>query len=251
MIIFHIISIFIFYKTQKKKINKLIKKISFAINNWKLVTNQEKEKMQKEIKIFPNIKKNINKSKRLIKIMSKLNLNNKKDEKDNKLNHLKALINKKNPPKKINRKIKVNIYNNNHYYNNYSINNNDKDSNYNIRIFNKEDNEEKIIKKSKKIMEYNDEEKNNLKYELALKFDKRSYFEYYLSLIKTKHPFVFSFCYNKDYNSKIIKIDLFFISFILNYEINALFFSDDTMHKIYEDKGSFNFVYQLPQIVYS
>ena len=145
----------------------------------------------------------------------------------------------------------MNIYNNNHYYNNYSINNNDKDSNYNIRIFNKEDNEEKIIKKSKKIMEYNDEEKNNLKYELALKFDKRSYFEYYLSLIKTKHPFVFSFWYSKDYNSKIIKIDLFFISFILNYEINALFFSDDTMHKIYEDKGSFNFVYQLPQIVYS
>ena len=100
-------------------------------------------------------------------------------------------------------------------------------------------------------MEYNDEEKNNLKYELALKFDKRLYFEYYLSLIKTKHPFVFSFCYNKDYNSKIIKIYLFLISFILNYEINALFFTDDTMHKIYEDTGSFNFVYQLPKIVYS
>ena len=23
------------------------------------------------------------------------------------------------------------------------------------------------------------------------------------------------------------------------------------MHKIYEDKGSFNFIYQLPQIIYS
>ena len=30
-----------------------------------------------------------------------------------------------------------------------------------------------------------------------------------------------------------------------------MFFNDDTMHKIYEDKGSFNFVYQLPQIIYS
>ena len=58
MIIFHIISIFIFYKNQKKKIDTLIKNISFAINNWKLVTNKEKEKMQKGIKIFPNIKKN-------------------------------------------------------------------------------------------------------------------------------------------------------------------------------------------------
>ena len=33
--------------------------------------------------------------------------------------------------------------------------------------------------------------------------------------------------------------------------MNALFFNDDTMHKICEDGGDFNFIYQLPQIVYS
>ena len=32
---------------------------------------------------------------------------------------------------------------------------------------------------------------------------------------------------------------------------NALFFNDKTMHKIYEDEGSFNFIYQIPQIVLS
>ena len=32
---------------------------------------------------------------------------------------------------------------------------------------------------------------------------------------------------------------------------NALFFNDDTMHKIYEDKGEYNLLYQLPQIIYS
>ena len=48
-----------------------------------------------------------------------------------------------------------------------------------------------------------------------------------------------------------MKIDLFFINFIIYYTINALFFNDDTMHKIYEDKGSFNILYQLPQILYS
>ena len=32
---------------------------------------------------------------------------------------------------------------------------------------------------------------------------------------------------------------------------NALFFNDDTIHRIYEDEGDFNFVYQLPQIIYS
>ena len=30
-----------------------------------------------------------------------------------------------------------------------------------------------------------------------------------------------------------------------------LFFSDETMHQISEDKGDFNFIYQLPQIAYS
>ena len=62
---------------------------------------------------------------------------------------------------------------------------------------------------------------------------------------------MFTFFNNNDYNSKIIKIDLFLLDFTLFYTINALFFSDNTMHKIYEDKGSYNFLYQLPQIIYS
>ena len=33
--------------------------------------------------------------------------------------------------------------------------------------------------------------------------------------------------------------------------VNALFFNDDTMHKIYEEKGSFDFIYNIPQILYS
>ena len=33
--------------------------------------------------------------------------------------------------------------------------------------------------------------------------------------------------------------------------MNVLFFNDETMHKIYEDKGAFDIAYQLPQIVYS
>ena len=49
----------------------------------------------------------------------------------------------------------------------------------------------------------------------------------------------------------MIKIDLFFISFVIYFTINALFFNDDTMHKIYEDEGKFDILYQLPQIAYS
>ena len=63
---------------------------------------------------------------------------------------------------------------------------------------------------------------------------------------------IFSFYDNKnDYNSRIIKIFLFFFFLAFNFTINALFFNDETMHKIYMDKGSFNFIYQIPQILYS
>ena len=62
---------------------------------------------------------------------------------------------------------------------------------------------------------------------------------------------IFAFYTSTDYNSKIIKICLFFFSFALYYTVNALFFNDSTLHKIYEDDGSFNFIYQIPIILYS
>ena len=108
-----------------------------------------------------------------------------------------------------------------------------------------------ITNKVKNIMEYNDEELNELEYDLAMQYDKRTYCIYYISLIKTKHNLIFAFFNNNDYNSNIIKIDLFFIEFGVEYTINALFYNDDLMHKIYEDKGSFDFIYQLPKTIYS
>ena len=100
-------------------------------------------------------------------------------------------------------------------------------------------------------MDYDEQELNELPYDLALKYDKRTYCEYCLSLVRTKHSLIFSFYYTNDYNSRIIKIDLFFINFTIHYTINTLFFDDDTMHKIYVDKGKYDLVYQLPQILYS
>ena len=108
-----------------------------------------------------------------------------------------------------------------------------------------------VIKEVKEIMAFNDKELNDSSYEKALRYDKRTYFNYYCSLIKTQNIFIFTFFYNNDYNSKTIKIDLFLVNFIIFYTVNALFFNDNTMHKIYEDKGNFQILYQLPQIIYS
>ena len=100
-------------------------------------------------------------------------------------------------------------------------------------------------------MNYNDYELNSLLYKEALQIDKRTYFQYYFSLLKIKHMLIFTFYTSSDYNSKIIKIILFLFSFALFFTINALFFNDTTMHKIYQDQGKFNFIYQIPQILYS
>ena len=110
---------------------------------------------------------------------------------------------------------------------------------------NKELNDDEFIKCS------NDYELNNLSYKLALKHDKRECCEYYFSLIRTKQLVFFSFCDFDDYNSGIIKKFIFFLSFALHYTINALFFTDKTMHQIYQDNGKYNFIYQLPLITSS
>ena len=100
-------------------------------------------------------------------------------------------------------------------------------------------------------MNLNDYETNYLPYEKAIKTDTRTFCQYYLSLFRTKHLLVFSFYTKNGHNLKIIKIFLFFFSFIIHFTVNALFFNDSTMHQIYEDEGTFNFVYNLPQIIYS
>ena len=107
------------------------------------------------------------------------------------------------------------------------------------------------MKYIKEILELKDFEKNSLDYEEAFKLDNRNFFQYYISLLKYNHPLSFSFGFYNDYNSRIIKIFLFFFSFSSDLTINALFFNDDTMHKIYQDRGKFDFLFQLPQILYS
>jgi surface protein len=96
-----------------------------------------------------------------------------------------------------------------------------------------------------------DYELNNGLYEDAKRFDKRSSCEYYLSLLKNKQIFIFSFITFDDYNSGIIKKCIFFLSFALHYTINALFFNDSNMNQIFKDQGDYNINYQIPFIIIS
>ena len=170
IILFHLISFIIFELIQKNKINNQISDISFGISNWKLVEADEIERLKK-IKRNKNNPKLINKTKKRNKI-SFFNL------------YLKHKYNKQNPPYKKS-KIKFSIE--------FKKNDNDILNQFLKTENNKEMNKKEIILKAKTIMAYDDEELNNLSYSEALKFDKRTFFEYYLSLLRTNHPLFFSF----------------------------------------------------------
>ena len=195
-------------------------------------------KLKKDMKIIVNaLKFNNNEPKTSNKIPKKSSKKISKKEKTEKKEIKKEINSNENPIDLSNRK-------------------NSKKKSYSKRITeniddksNNKDNKE--IMNIKGLMKPKYFELNSLDYEEAIKLDKRNYCEYYFSLVKNNQPLIFSFGCFQDYNSKIIKIFLFFYSFILDLTINALFFNDDTMHKIYEDKGKFNFLYHIPQIMYS
>ena len=130
----------------------------------------------------------------------------------------------------------------------YSFNLNLKESKKNIKEL--IDNKCKV-KNKEKIKNYSEYELDDLEYAEAIIYDKRTFLNYYICLIKREHLLIFTFFYCKDFNLISIKLSLFVFSICLDMTTNILFFNDESMHKIYVDYGKYNFVSQIPQIVYS
>ena len=123
---------------------------------------------------------------------------------------------------------------------------------YNNKIIYKEKkSKHKKENENKKIKKFTDFEMNSFTFKEALQFDKRTYSQYYFSLIKVKVPFLFAFYPIDDFNVRMIKICLFFLFFVIYFSVNTLFFTDNTIHQIYKDGGKYNFPYFFPQILFS
>ena len=97
----------------------------------------------------------------------------------------------------------------------------------------------------------NDQELNNLRYKDAIILDKRTYLQYYWSLLKKKQLILFTFFPAHDYNLFSLKICLFIVTFSLYLSINCLFFDDRTMHNIYKNNGRNDIIFRIPSILYS
>ena len=246
IIIFHIITIFIFYIKQFPLLKKKINNIILGIYKLKSFGNIKRLKkmniIRRTTKVFKNkdIKENSARKKMII---------SKKVP--------KRIFNQKNKIHKFQRRKKDNINFNNKIkrnkiiYNNITTNKVPETFNKNKKFCSKFNISKQLnTKRVNNTMKYTDMEVNSLSYDLARLYDKRTYCQYYISLLKTKHSLIFALN-NKDYNSTIIKIDVFLIGFTIDLAVNALFFNDDTMHNIYEKKGEYDWETQIPIIAYS
>ena len=100
-------------------------------------------------------------------------------------------------------------------------------------------------------MNYNKEEIMSMKFKMALKYDKMSFFGCYWFLLNYHQLFIFTFLNNIDYNLRSVKISLFIFELDLFLFFNALFFSDKQFTYLYRHKGKFNYFYNLPKAIFS
>ena len=94
-----------------------------------------------------------------------------------------------------------------------------------------------------KNIKYIDEELNRMEYEMALKNDKRNFWQYYFSLLKKKHIIFLTFISNNDYNVFLLKYSLFILSLVLFFSINTLFYNESCMNNIFTKQGAYNLIY--------
>ena len=115
----------------------------------------------------------------------------------------------------------------------------------------KNESEKSKSKDKKEVQQLDDFELNNLEYLEAMELDKRQFSQIYWSLLKREHIILFTFFSWNDYNIIYVKMARFIFLVATDMAMNVFFFSDDSMHKVYLNYGKYNFVQQIPQIIYS
>ena len=228
----------------KKKLSKLAPpKHNNNNKNLKIIENdisknnehKSKSKILLKDEIYNSIKSQISNKDKCINIIKIKNVNigniykNKKlsIKANNNLNKNKNRVNKKKIRKAQSFKISLNTYNN--------LKNNESNTN------------EKTLNNNN----LNDYELNSLDYKNALLIDKRTFSQYYWSLLKRKQLILFTFCLVKDYNLLSIKLYLFLMYFYLSITFTGFFFDNETMHNIFIDNGTYNIIDEFSKILLS
>ena len=96
-----------------------------------------------------------------------------------------------------------------------------------------------------------DFEINDLEYLEAKIIDQRSFWSIYWSILKREHKIIFTFFIWNDYNLYYIKFMRLAFLICTDMAMNVVFFSDESMHKIYLNYGKYDFYQQITQTIYS
>ena len=234
-------------KLRAKNILTMINKnkiSNYKSSSFRLKQNTTEEKKAKGKSLFS---KNIKNNKNIINV-------------NNIYNDIVVVKNKSNNAPPLRTQFNINKKFNNNYYNNINIFSKKNKDKFTTDKLNKKIRKsdiramlisiEKEENKTRFFLKRNDKELNELNFKMAVKFDKRTFCQFYYCLLKIDHSLIKIFN-SKDYNSRTIKIYLFLYNFGLSYAVNGLFFDDEAIEQIFEEGGKFNFLKQIPQILYS
>ena len=117
-----------------------------------------------------------------------------------------------------------------------------------------EKNEEKIYEKNnegKNSLSRTDEDLQDMDYEEAIIYDKRTFLRIYWSFLVDSQIILGTFFTENYLNLFIIKFSFLICTFQISFFLNAFFYTDDYISDAYHNGGVLDFVTGLPKIVYS
>ena len=249
--------------------NKNIKKqLNHLFNQGKEIIIRRQSKL-----ITKNVDSNIEKEKEKEKEIEKeININNNVQE-NNTQNSKSQIIVQSNPPKKTNQEIvddQIQIEKTEEKINNKEqrVETGIDEKNLNNKILgnklsssmikkteDERDKETNIDKQSEasQLYEYESDELNELPYDKAIKYDKRSFCVYYFNILIVSHIILNVFFRQNDYNIFVVKLGLLLMTFPINLTFNILFFTNKSIKLNYMNsmKDISNFWNNAANSVYS
>ena len=97
----------------------------------------------------------------------------------------------------------------------------------------------------------NDEDLQDMDYDLAIIYDKRSYLRMYWAFLVDSQIILGTFCTENYLNLFVIKLSFFIFTFQINFFLNALFYTDEYISDAYHNDGVLDFISGLPKSIYS
>ena len=117
-----------------------------------------------------------------------------------------------------------------------------------------EKNKNKIMQINNKdliILSKSDDNLQDMSYEQAILYDKRTYLRIYWAFLVDKQIILLTFCKKNYFNLFAIKLSFLVCTFQISFFLNAFFYTDEYISNAYHNDGVLDFFSGLPKSIYS